>query len=181
MRIRTPFLAAALLLSLGACSASRPDVPTGWQQESVQNFSVYRPGGWTVEEPQEGMLQFRPPASTDVDITIAVQSTPEEDMTLAAYNDEYLASLGPGLKEEGLSFTIIASKEATLAGSPGHSLLLSLQGEHDVKALSVWTVQNGKVYTVTYAATPEQFDVSMPVMETMLKSAILSPLPAGGD
>ncbi len=176
MRIRTPFVTAFLFLSLGACASSpaRPDVPAAWQQERVQNFSVYRPGDWTTEEPQEGMLQMRPVgAASDADITIAVQSTPDEDMTLAAYNDEYIASLGPGLKEEGLSFKIIASEDATLAGNPAHSLLLSLRGEHDVKALSVWTVRDGKVYTVTYAATPAQFDVTLPVMETMLKSAAI--------
>lgn len=170
MRTTVSFFAALLVLSLGACTTA--DVPAGWQAESIDGFSVYRPGNWTVTQPEEGMLQMRP-ALTDENITIAVQNTPEATMDLAAYTDEYIASLDSSLKEEGLTHTVIASTGATLAGLPAHSLLLSFDGDRSVKALSVWTVKSGKVYTVTYAADPDSFDAKMSVMETMLRSAAL--------
>ncbi len=166
-------LGCSSLLLIG-CSSSVPqsDAPAkGWisYEHKASGVAVRHPDDWTVSEPQEGMIAFASPGD-EVNITLAIQVSPQPGMGLDEYTSYYKGAVGPTLSDRGLTFTLLDSRAARLGVLPAHEMQFLLEGENTAKGRTVWAISKGNVYTLTYSSTEHVFDQWNPVMDEMMRT-----------
>lgn len=147
-------------------------------------FSVYTnetygveiqyPSDWTYEENKNGaVVIFYSPLENQLDffrdnINIVIQDISSTPMTLESYSQlavEQMKTLfGQNMQVESLSAT-------TLDRRPARKLIFRGAGPNaDLKYLSVWMIDNSKVYQITYLAVASQFNNHLLKILTMLKT-----------
>ena len=129
-------------------------------------FTLEYPSNWTKQEslvfisPQGGVDNRTPEI-----IRITTQVLPTSDFSLDSY-------INLGLRQLELlqDFKLLNSSSITLAGLPAHKVVYTFTDESQtpVQNLHVWTIKDGIVYTVTYSGAPEEFDSSLPVLQSIL-------------
>ena len=92
------------------------------------------------------------------DVRIQVKTLPSQNMTLEEYTNTQIESI------EG---QILESNATTLAGMEAHQLIFTNIG---LKTMQVWTLQDDKVYTITYVAEEEDFENDLQVARRMIES-----------
>ena len=92
------------------------------------------------------------------DVRIQVKTLPSQNMTLEQYTNTQIESI------EG---QILESNATTLAGMEAHQLIFTNIG---LKTMQVWTLQDDKVYTITYVAEEEDFENDLQVARRMIES-----------
>jgi eukaryotic-like serine/threonine-protein kinase len=92
------------------------------------------------------------------DVRIQVKTLPSQNMTLEQYTNTQIESI------EG---QILESNATTLAGVEAHQLIFTNIG---LKTMQVWTLQEDKVYTITYVAEEEEFENDLQVARRMIES-----------
>jgi eukaryotic-like serine/threonine-protein kinase len=92
------------------------------------------------------------------DVRIQVKTLPSQNMTLEQYTNTQIESI------EG---QILESNSTTLAGMEAHQLVFTNIG---LKTMQVWTLQDDKVYTITYVAEEEDFENDLQVARRMIES-----------
>ena len=99
-------------------------------------------------------------------ITIGAQVLPTSDFSLDTYTNLSLSQAQESLQD----FKLLNSSSTTLAGLPAHMITYSYteQMGTPLQSLQVWTIKDGIVYTVTYGGTPEEFESSLPVLQSVL-------------
>jgi hypothetical protein len=143
-------------------------------QTDQTNFTTYENPtfGITIQYPSDwGRLDLSfLEASADIDfyplddtsgakdVRIQVKTLPSQNMTLEQYTDTQIESI------EG---QILESNATTLAGMEAHQLIFTNIG---LKTMQVWTLQDDKVYTITYVAEEEDFENDLQVARRMIES-----------
>ena len=92
------------------------------------------------------------------DVRIQVKTLPSQNMTLEQYTNTQIKSI------EG---QILESNATTLSGIEAHQLVFTNIG---LKTMQVWTLQEDKVYTITYVAEEEDFENDLQVARRMIES-----------
>jgi hypothetical protein len=129
-------------------------------------FTLEYPSNWTK---QESLVFISPQGGTDNRfpevISINTEVLPSSDFSLDRYSEAAL-----GQMERIRDFKLLNSSSTTLAGLPAHKVVYTFTGESQtpLQNLHVWTVKDGIAYIVTYNATPEEFDSSLPALQSVL-------------
>jgi eukaryotic-like serine/threonine-protein kinase len=92
------------------------------------------------------------------DVRIQVKTLPSQNMTLEQYTNTQTKSI------EG---QILESNATKLAGMEAHQLVFTNIG---LKTMQVWTLQDDKVYTITYVAEEEDFENDLQVARKMIET-----------
>jgi eukaryotic-like serine/threonine-protein kinase len=79
-------------------------------------------------------------------------------MTLERYSEAKIDSV------EG---QIVESNSTALAGLSAHEIVFTNLG---IKTMQVWTIKEGRAYSVTYTAEEEDFEEDLPVAKRMKES-----------
>ena len=91
-------------------------------------------------------------------VKIQVDTLPSQNMTLNDYTNIQINST-----EEQL----LDSNTTVLANLPAHEIIFT---NLVIKTMQVWTVKDGKVYTITYTAEEEDFQNDLQVAKMMIES-----------
>ena len=92
-------------------------------------------------------------------VKIQVDTIPlDQKMTLQELNN---AKIGSIMGE------ILESNATTLADLPAHKIVFSNLG---TKTMQVWTIEDNRIYTITYVAEEEDFEEDFQVAERMIQS-----------
>jgi hypothetical protein len=92
-------------------------------------------------------------------VKIQVDTIPlDQKMTLQELNN---AKIGSIMGE------ILESNATVLADLPAHKMVFSNLG---IKTMQVWTIEDNRIYTITYVAEEEDFEEDFQVAERMIHS-----------
>ena len=106
-------------------------------------------------------IEFYPldDASGALSVRIQVQNLfPSQNMT----SDEYT-----NLQIDSTEGEITESNPTTLANLPAHEIVV---GNSVLKTMKVWTLEDGRVFTITYEAEEEDFQNDFPIAQRMIES-----------
>ena len=129
-------------------------------------FSLEYPSDWQKEEsltfvsPQGGMGR-----APEV-ITITTELLPTPDYSLDRYSEAAV-----GQVESFQDFKLLNSSSTTLAGLPAHIIVYSFTDEGNqtpLQNLQAWTIKDGMAYVITYGGIIEEFDSSLPPLQSVL-------------
>jgi hypothetical protein len=131
-------------------------------------FSLEYQSEWEKEEsltfvsPQGGIGNRTPEV-----ISITTEVLPTSDFSLDSYTEAAL-----GQVESFQDFRLLNSSSTTLGGLPAHMIVYSFTDESQtpLENLQVWTIKDGMAYVITYGGTPEEFDSSLPVFQSVMDS-----------
>jgi hypothetical protein len=93
---------------------------------------------------------------------------PTSNFSLDRYTEAAL-----GQVELFQDFKLLNSSSTTLGGSPAHMIVYSFTNEENqlpLQNLQAWAVKDGMAYIITYGGTPEEFDSSLPVLQSVMDS-----------
>jgi serine/threonine-protein kinase len=130
-------------------------------------FTLEFPSNWQKEE----SLTFVSPQG-GIDnraqvISITTEVLPTSDFSLDTYSK---ASLGQVKSFQ--DFKLLNLSSITLAGLPAHMIVYLFidESETPLQNLQTWTVKDGTAYIITYTGTPEEFESSLPVLQSVMDS-----------
>jgi hypothetical protein len=129
------------------------EYPSNWQKEESLTFA----------SPQGGTGNRAPEV-----ISITTEVLPTSDFSLDRYSEAAL-----GQVESFPDFKLLNSSSTTLAGLPAHMIVYSFSDEESQtpwQNLQVWTVKYGMAYIITYGGIPEEFDSSLPALQSVVDS-----------
>jgi hypothetical protein len=129
------------------------EYPSNWQKEESLTFA----------SPQGGIGNRAPEV-----ISITTEVLPTSDFSLDRYSEAALAQV-----ESFPDFKLLNSSSTTLAGLPAHMIIYSFSDEESPtpwQNLQMWTVKDGMAYVITYGGTPEEFDSSLPALQSIMDS-----------
>lgn len=145
----------------GRSTWTRYSDPSGVQLEHAPAWTV-RPGAAgplaVIMDPATGV-----PFRRNVNIAQQTRNVP---VTLEEITDLNLQEV-----QQLEGFSRITGGATTLSGTPAHRLSYraTLEGQ-EMRFLSVWTVRDNKVWTVTYTSDPDRFIAGMGDVERLLAS-----------
>jgi PsbP-like protein len=130
-------------------------------------FSLEYPSDWQKEEslsftsPQGGMGDRAPEA-----INVVTEVLPSSDFSLDSYTDAAM-----GQVESFENFQLLDSSSTTLRGLPAHTIVYTFTDEQTpLQNLQAWTVKDGMAYVITYGGVPEEFNSSLPALQSVSDS-----------
>ena len=131
-------------------------------------FSLKYPSNWQKEEsltfasPQGGIGNRAPEV-----ISVITEVLPTSDFSLNTYSEAALSQV-----KSFQDFKLLNSSSTTLAGLPAHMIVYSYteEGQTPWQNLQVWTIKDGIAYIITYGGTPEEFESSLPVLQSVMDS-----------
>jgi hypothetical protein len=130
-------------------------------------FSLGYPSDWQKEE----SLSFTSPQGGTGDrapevINVVTEVLPSSDFSLDSYTDAAM-----GQVESFENFQLLNSSSTTLGGLPAHMIVYTFTDEQTpLQNLQAWTVKNGMAYVITYGGVPEEFNSSLPALQSVLDS-----------
>jgi hypothetical protein len=135
-------------------------------------FSLEFPSNWQKQE----TLRFLSPGIGLVGSPEAISVLTEEVPTLNYTVDNYTEDV-MGQIESLPDFQLINSSSTTLGGLPAHMIGFSFTdlNNNTSQSLQAWTVKDGIAYVITYGGTPEEFNSSLPAMQSVLSTFRLQP------
>ena len=130
-------------------------------------FSLEYPPDWQKEE----SLSFTSPQGGTSDrapevINVITEVLPSSNFSLDSYTEAAV-----GQVESFDNFQLLNSSSTTIGGLPGHMIVYTFtDGQTPLQNLQAWTVKDGIAYILTYGGVPEEFDSSLPSMQSVLDS-----------
>lgn len=111
---------------------------------------------------------------SDAGFTVSVQNLPRLGMELEEYTRTSIESLEKSVR----LFKLLEHDEssAAVSGYPAHKITYSGsldtkdRDQVSVKVMQAWCILGNKVYLLSYAASPEKFEYSLPIAQRMLDS-----------
>lgn len=129
------------------------EYPSNWQKEESLSFA----------SPQGGIDNRAPEV-----ISITTEVLPTSDFSLDTYSESAI-----GQVESFPDFKLLNSTSTTLAGLPAHMIVYSFTDEEiqtPWQNLQVWTIKDGIAYIITYGGVPEEFESSLPALQSVMDS-----------
>ena len=133
-------------------------------------FSLEYPSDWQKEEslsftsPQGGVGDRAPEV-----INVVTEVLPSSDFSLDSYTDAAMSQV-----ESFENFQLLNSSSTTLGGLPAHMIVYTFTDElTPLQNLQAWTVKDGIAYVITYGGVPEEFESSLPALQSVLDSFAL--------
>lgn len=142
-------------------------------------FSLEYPSDWQKEEsltfvsPQGGINNRSPEV-----ISVTTEVLPTSDFSLDRYSEAAISQV-----ESFQDFKLLNSSSTMLAGLPAHTILYTFTDESQtpLQNLQVWTIKGGIAYVITYGGVPEEFESSLPVLQSVMDSFTLAAIGSGGE
>ncbi len=159
--VRRVLLCLSLVVLCG-CTASTVHPSTGsgtllQYADSAGGVQLEYPATWTKQVTEEGLVMFIAPDAKG-NVSIAVQGGADPSITLEQYTAQYEQLVAEETKAQGLTFASLESTADTLGGLPAHHLVFTLTADKQAKGQTVWTLNNGKVYTLTYSTLATDYE-----------------------
>src|SRR5829696_3982707 len=129
-------------------------------------ISVQHPSDWLLVGESDDKLNFLKDA---VAVEIDVDDLDPSDTTLSDYANERVDDL----REDRDDFELIEFEPVTISeGQPAQKVVYSFTGEDGevVNAIRVWSVYQGKLYSIAYIADSNQYDQYLPIAQQMIDS-----------
>src|SRR5829696_4893260 len=129
-------------------------------------ISVQHPPDWLLVGESDDKLNFLKDA---VAVEIDVDDLDPSDTTLSDYANERVDDL----REDRDDFELIEFEPVTISdGQPAQKVVYSFTGEDGevVNAIRVWSVYQGKLYSIAYIADSNQYDQYLPIAQQMIDS-----------
>jgi hypothetical protein len=152
-------------------SAAGSQAPSASQMitYSSGNFTIQHPSDWTNYTPYKGnMLDSMTYYSPDKTAGLKALFSNYTSMTLSSYTAARLAA-----NVSNQNYTQLSAGNATLAGNPAYKIVYtatSWLGGDLQKMTEIFTVKDGKVYSVTYGAYPKNYDAYADTFQKMTDS-----------
>jgi hypothetical protein len=150
--------------TIGSSSAATGLVP---YNNPNLGFSLEYPSDWQKVEtlsftsPQGGMGNRAPEV-----INVVTEVLPSSNFSLDSYTEAAI-----GQVELFDNFQLLNSSSTTIGGLPGHMIVYTFtDGQTPLQNLQAWTVKDGMAYIITYGGIPEEFDSSLPAIQSVLDS-----------
>ena len=152
-------------------------------ENSAFHFSIQYPGSWKKMErnTQQQVTQnsnmtifIATSPESDTGFTVSVQDLPRLGIELEEYTRTSIESLEKSVRLFKLLEHDLSS--AAVSGYPAHKITYSGsldtndQDQVSVKVMQAWCIIGNKVYLLSYAASPEKFEYSLPIAQRMLDS-----------
>jgi CheY-like chemotaxis protein len=151
-------------------------------KNSAFHFSIQYPGTWKkmerntqqVTQNSNTTIFIATSPESDAGFTVSVQNLPRLGMELEEYTRTSIKSLEKSVRLFKLLEHDVSS--AAVSGYPAHKVTYSGsldtkdRDQVSVKVLQVWCILGNKVYLLSYAASPEKFEYSLPIAQRMLDS-----------
>ena len=127
------------------------EYPSDWQKEESLSFTT----------PQVGTGDRSPEV-----INVVTEVLPSSNFSLDSYTDAAM-----GQVESFENFQLLNSSSTTLGGLPAHMIVYTFTDEQTpLQNLQAWTVKDGMAYVITYGGVPEEFNSSLPALQSVLNS-----------
>lgn len=127
------------------------EYPSDWQKVETLSFT----------SPQGGMGNRAPEV-----INVITEVLPSSNFSLDSYTEAAF-----GQVESFENFQLLNSSSTTLGGLPAHMIVYTFTDEQTpLQNLQAWTVKDGMAYVITYGGVPEEFDSSLPALQSVLDS-----------
>jgi hypothetical protein len=141
--------------------------PSGFLKytNSTEKMSIYYPKDWSKKDTVSGtVITFISKQSCA--ITIAKYHNPE-NTTL----DNVTTKAVMGLESTISEFNMSGFYKTNISGMAAQKILFTGRtGTKTLSFISVFTIKNNTEYALAFAAPPEEYDICLPVAETMFKS-----------
>ena len=136
---------------------------------STVGIKIEVPSDWFYKE-TNNTVSFLPPKS----LPFGIVTVCSENIPNGTSFDTYTKTSTANLQQTIPSFHLITSNTTTLANNnPAHQIVFTSQTPSAkilVKNWSVYTLKNGKVYTISYVSTIDRFPVQLPIVKHMIDS-----------
>ncbi len=130
-------------------------------------YRLYVPNSWVCSS-ESGKSEAYYPESGKPNVTVTSFS-PDDEMTA----EEYFAMCETQYKEALSGYEFISKTDRTVAERSGVSYTYKVRyGEQSIKLMQTVFVYNQMIYSVTYTALEDRFDVHMADVNAMLNSFI---------
>src|SRR5918996_1498056 len=130
-------------------------------------FSLVYPSDWQKVEtlsftsPQGGVGNRAPEI-----ISVITEVLPSSNFSLNSYTEAAIDQV-----QSFDNFQLLNSSSTTIGGLPGHMIVYTFtDGQTPLQNLQAWTVKDGIAYIITYGGGPEEFDSSLPSIQSILDS-----------
>lgn len=140
-------------------------------------ISVQHPSDWLLVGESDDKLNF---LKDTVAVEIDVDDLDPSDTTLSDYANERVDEL----REDRNDFELIEFEPVTISdGQPAQKAVYSFTGEDGGvnNVIRVWSVYQGKLYSIAYIADSNQYDQYLPIAQQMIDSFEIVRLSGIGD
>ena len=130
------------------------------------------PSDWLYKEINNTAVTFvTAPNNTNRAVVVVEKENVPNGMSLGVFT---LGNLND-LQHNTQSFHLITSNSVTLSGNPAHPIVFTAPSttNHEMrKGISVWTINGGIAYIITYRAEPgvASFTTQSPIVSHIIKS-----------
>ena len=146
---------------------------TGNQTSSASlNMATYESGNFTIQHPSDWKnATLRTTFSDSFSVLSGGTSVTAMSMnmsvgSLSSYSNSRIETL-----KSNSNYTLIESGNTTLAGNPAYKAIYTLNYEGiSGKFMEIWTIKEGKIYSITYTATPGNYDTNVETAQKMIDS-----------
>jgi len=149
---------------------------SGQTQQQFQNYqnptigvSIQYPSDWELQEESNDKLRFvKQEGFVTADLNV-------EDLESDATLSEYANTRVNELREQRLGFQLISDEPITISNKPGQKVVYTFERDEDEdgktnKVMRIWSVNEGKLYTLAYIAESSQYDRYLPAFQKMVDS-----------
>ena len=175
--VLVPTIATCCLIT-GACGGSvggTPSAPSGYltYRDAAWGFRISYPAHWSEQVGVEGAVVTVSSAPESADdpyrenVSVSAEDLPNPGVTLGQFTATSLTRA----REKISGFRQVTAGPATLADRPAWRVVY--RGEANGVPLqweSLWLVQQGRAYSVTYAAQPSRYAATLPVATAIIES-----------
>ena len=153
--------------------SNEPEIELSSYESQSEGFRIDYPQDWSKQERNDffatGVIFFSPLVD-DADrfkekVSLLVENIPN-NMSLEAYTDQSLAEIrklsDPDIKK---------AQKITLGSNEARQIVY--RGEENgqpVRRMQVWSVKGDRAYVLTYTATPQDYDLYLPMVEKTIES-----------
>ena len=156
------------------------------QQQSLLTYKnpnlgggIQYPSDWELQEESNGKLRFIKQEGF-VTADLNVENLDGSETTLS----EYASTRVNELQTQRPEFQLISSEPTTISNKPAQKVVYTFEREEDGKTnkvMRIWSIDQGKLYTLAYIAESGQYDQYLPTFQRMVDSFRLGDSDSGSS